>query len=292
MTPRSSKRKAKERQEKAKPVFAPTPGPGEYTPRRQSSTTAKFAGSAAFKSSSSSVSSSARGACYLRDMGDVSALPRALIYLRRFMLALLTSARTAPCVYPLLLCELSIFTACVPMLSSRLHRKQPGSYDPYAHLSMGSQSARTFNKSMQQGTGKFGSRSGGLEFATGIGPGAAGYDPAKVRPRWIHNPRKLSPGFSTKSKRSQFLKSKSQAPDPGRYHPKFTLQDKRTHGGDSDFNNRTPRFSKEKVTLGPGHYRVESHTLVNSARASTKMHRAYTSTRADLFRAPRVRVYV
>ena len=93
MTPRSSKRKAKERQEKAKPVFAPTPGPGEYTPRRQSSTTAKFAGSAAFKSSSSSVSSSARGACYLRDMGDVSALPRALIYLRRFMLALLTSAR-------------------------------------------------------------------------------------------------------------------------------------------------------------------------------------------------------
>lgn len=144
---------------------------------------------------------------------------------------------------------------------------------------------------MQRGTGKFGSKSGGLEFATGIGPGAV-YNPENIRPKWIHNPRKLSPGFSTKSGRSQFLKSKSQAPDPGRYNPKHTLQDKRTQGGDSEFNNRTPRFAKEKVTLGPGHYSIDSFTLVHSARELSKKYRAQTSTREDLFRPPRVRVRV
>ena len=241
LTPRSRKNKVVERQRKVEATFtyAPTPGPGSYEPRRPTTTTAKFAGSAAFKSASSN----ARQACYLREMGD------------------------------------------------------PGSYDPYSHLNMGSQSARSFNRTQQSGTGRFGSGSKRGEFATGIGPGAAGY---MTRPNWVKNGRKLSPGFATKSTRSDWVKPKSQSPNPGVYNPQhgIKLAEKRTQGGDSIFRNRTPRFtSKEeearvKQAPGPGHYSARTHTLAHGAKEKMKSMRTYTSTRADLFRPPRVRVYV
>ena len=223
-------------------VYAASPGPGEYTPRRPSSTATKFAGSAAFRSSSST----GRATSYLKEMGD------------------------------------------------------PGQYNPDAFMGFGSQSARSFNKMQQTGRGRFNSDTPRGEFAprTGFfGPGAAGYNP---RPEWIKEKKWLSPGFATKSQRSAWVKSKSAAPAPGRYDPHNAIQatSKRTLGGESGFRNATPRFQSKEETArirkapGPGAYSANNHTLAAAAKERIKSMRTYTSTRADLFRPPRVQVYV
>ena len=79
----------------------------------------------------------------------------------------------------------------------------PGQYDPYAHLSMGAQSARSFNRSAKAGTGTFGSRGQQTgAWGTGIGPGPI----YSTRPNWIIDAKRgrLSAGFATKSQRNLY----------------------------------------------------------------------------------------
>jgi hypothetical protein len=171
----------------------------------------------------------------------------------------------------------------------------PGAHDPLAFTSIGSLSARSFNSSERVGAGGFGSVSARPGFKPGFGPGPATAN-QKVRPKWITEGRRLSAGFLTNVRRSDYLiKGNVKVPSPDTYNPSRSLKrlEKRTVGGDSTFKG-TPRFDAATTAIdsspGPGHYELFKHTLVFGAREKLKAARGQTSTRADLFRPPRVRV--
>ena len=116
----------------------------------------------------------------------------------------------------------------------------------------------------------------------------------KVRPKWITEGRRLSAGFLTTVRRSEWvMRGNVKVPSPDAYNPSQSHKrlQKRTVGGDSSFKG-TPRFDadREVNSPGPGHYELFKHTLVFGAREKLKAARGQTSTRADLFRPPRVRV--
>ena len=157
----------------------------------------------------------------------------------------------------------------------------PGAYDAYAANDLAQSAQKSYAKSMQAGTGGFGSSAAArapLSVATDA-PGPGAYDASKPqRPGSAQ-----SSSFASKTTRGAYTK-KSDSPGVGSYDP-VTRTDT-VLGGDSAFKSAEQRFKNDVQAqatshIGPGHYHNEVNTInaklapdigkVSSAFASTTL---------------------
>ena len=158
----------------------------------------------------------------------------------------------------------------------------------------------SFNRSVQEGDGKFGSKSprpawGRVHPVHHAGPIPGTYNP---REPWRYGKNKPSAGFLTTTKRSEFILkvAKKNIPDPYLGHSTVRSQQKRVVGGESSFKG-TPRFEVQRTgqgDLGPGSYRHDHNTMSQSARdyksGPSKLSACFAGNRHhDLFQTPKVR---
>lgn len=169
----------------------------------------------------------------------------------------------------------------------------PGAYDPHKNLSLGRSTARSFSKRHQRGDGQFGASSARAEWkGRRDDPGPAAYN---TRPPWLRDVRRPSAGFQTRFNRGDFLLRNLHTPVVGAYDPEKSIARlaTRTKGGEATFRSKDARFlSSEHFSPGPSRYMPDAHTIARAARERVRNARGLTSTRADLFRPPRVQVYV
>ena len=162
----------------------------------------------------------------------------------------------------------------------------PGAYNPYDHMTIGSVSHRSFNKSQQTGAGGFGSKVKRAELSVpNDAPGPGTYD-AKTPEA---PEAKQGSAFASQTKRGAYL-PRAQTPGAGEYDPGSTAQE-RTKGGDSMFKARDERFKKSieleySAHVAPGAYSSEHNTIASrSSKARSRPSGAFASTslRGDLF---------
>jgi len=161
----------------------------------------------------------------------------------------------------------------------------PGAYEPYSNMTVSSQSARSFNKSQQTGSGAFGTKTKRPELSTpNEAPGPGTYD-AKLP----SSPEaKQGSSFASQTKRGAYL-PRAQTPGAGEYDPKESQE--KLKGGDSMFKAKDQRFRKSmeleySAHVGPGSYGSEHHTIgkrYNRNRGKTSAAFASTSLRCDMF---------
>ena len=145
----------------------------------------------------------------------------------------------------------------------------PGAYDPHSGSELAQSATKSYAKSMQAGTGGFGSSAPARAplSVTTDAPGPGAYDASKPpRPE-----AKLSSAFASKTTRGAYTKT-SDAPGVGSYDPVGRTDT--VLGGDSAFKNGETRFKKDAAAdamshVGPGSYTYENNTI--TASLSSKM---------------------
>ena len=167
----------------------------------------------------------------------------------------------------------------------------PGAYEPHAASSMATVATRSFNKSLQQGAGKFGNRVPRAEFGSheqgerdNPGPGSYDTEPPEVPDT------KQSSSFASQTKRGASYLTNTKTPGVGEYNPTRPQEDSRV-GGDSAFKSKDERFKESmeigySAHLGPGTYTVPDDGIgpkaeKNSGKASSTF--ASMSLRSDMF---------
>ena len=140
----------------------------------------------------------------------------------------------------------------------------PGAYDAYSANDLAQSAQKSYAKSMQAGTGGFGSSAPARAplSVAGESPGPGAYDASKPqRPE-----AKQSSAFASKTTRGAYTKT-SDAPGVGSYDP--VVRTDTVLGGDSAFKNAEQRFKKDtqaqaQAHVGPGSYHYENNTITAS----------------------------
>ena len=155
----------------------------------------------------------------------------------------------------------------------------PGAYDAYASSDLASNAGKSYAKSMQSGTGGFGSSAPARAPLSSVidAPGPGAYDAKRPsKPEAAQ-----SSSFASKTNRGAYTKT-SEAPGVGSYDP--AVRSDTVLGGQSAFKNGEQRFKKDaameaQAHVGPGSYTNEEKTIGKKIAADTgKVSSAFAST--------------
>ncbi|KAL1503901.1 hypothetical protein AB1Y20_012363 [Prymnesium parvum] len=175
-----------------------------------------------------------------------------------------------------------------PMDDALREAGDPGLYTPSVG-SFGKSAMSSFNKTVQSGSGNFGSRTKRAELVVpNDAPGPGSYDAKEpARPE-----AKEGSAFASRAKRGTYV-GKTITPGAGEYEPRPTSA--KIPGGESAFRNRDDRFHRSieqelLAHVGPGSYGQGHNTIKSKAGKTPSARKAPFSTTASLKRGEQAAV--